>query len=438
MVCWILQKLGKLKKNFLGEVLTRLTEPEIVRIIGSYSERERIYHPWPLFQTFLAQVVCRGSCREAIARGIGQGWLPAGTSPKTAAYCNARRRLDAYDILELLLKIGRHMVCRAPEEYRWLGHLVRVVDGTSSQAPDTRPNQKEYPQPKSQAKGCGFPVVYWAAMMDLYTGGIVDVAEWGEGGHERVGFREMWGSLRTGDLVLVDGGLCSYADMALLQKRGVFMLGDAGQRQFSVGMGDHKVILNRPSVVGDWVKKKDLPEQLTVRVIRFRTRGRGCRKKTITLMTTLLDHQRYSMGKLIRLYRRRWEMELRLRDIKTTMGLEMLTAKTPEGCLKELWMGLVGYNLIRTVMCDAARRAHIDVRRISFAGTVQRLRCFAPELQDPTDAADRYSLLMDHLAIDLLPDRPNRVEPRKRKRRPKAYPLLTRPRQVERDELLAG
>jgi hypothetical protein len=420
MVNWILQQVGKLKGNFISDVMKWQTEDEITAIIGGYSERERIYHPWPLFQTFLAQVVCGGSCREAIARGIGAGWLPTGTSPKTSAYCNARGKLDEYDIRELLLKTGGRLARKASEELRWQGHRVRVVDGTSSQAPDTRANQKEYPQPKTQAKGCGFPVLYWAAMMDLGTGGIVDVAEWGEGGHERVGFRSMWGSLRTDDLVLVDGGLCSYADLALLQKRGIFMLGDAGQRKFNVGMGDHTVTLKRPLVLGDWVKKEELPEEQKVRVIRFKVRIPGCRKKTITLVTTLLDHQRYSMRKLIRLYRRRWEMELRLRDIKTTMGLEMLTAKTPEGCLKELWMGLVGYNIIRTVMCDAAQRANIDVGRISFAGTVQRIRSFAQGPFGTLDVAARYRLLLDHLAIDRLPDRPDRVEPRKRKRRPKA------------------
>lgn len=153
-------------------------------------------------------------------------------------------------------------------------------------------------------------------------------------------------------------------------------------------------------------------------------------------MTTLLDRERYPKRKLMRLYRRRWEMELRLRDIKTTMGFELLKAKTAEGCRKEMWMALVAYNLIRTVMVAAARRMDKAVGRISFAGTVQRLEAFGMCPLRAQDPVGLFVLLLDHLCDDLLPRRPNRVEPRKRKRRPKNYRLLNRPREVERQELL--
>ena len=196
--------------------------------------------------------------------------------------------------------------------------------------------------------------------------------------------------------------------------------------------------LQRPAKLGHWVKAKDLPEELEVRVIRFRITLPGCRKKTVTLMTTLLDKKRYSKRKLMRLYRRRWEMELRLADIKTTMGLERMHLHTPEGCRKELWMGLLAYNMIRTVMCEAARRAKKPVARISFAGTMHRLDTFSTGRLCHVDPAAAWLLLLEHIAKDLLPVRPNRVEPRKRKRRPKAFPLLTQPRQVERTRLLAG
>ena len=138
----------------------------------------------------------------------------------------------------------------------------------------------------------------------------------------------------------------------------------------------------------------------------------------------------------MRLYRRRWEMELRLRDIKTTMGLELLHALTAEGCLKELWMGILAYNMIRTVMCAAARRAKKPVARISFAGTLHRLEIFGTGQLRWEDPVAAWRMLLEHVAEDLLPHRPNRVEPRKRKRRPKNYRLLNRPRQVERQELL--
>lgn len=438
MFQWIIDQVSKLKENFLANVLSILDEDRIIGAFLGFSERDRIYHTLPLFQTFLAQVVCGGSCRQAIARGVAQEWLPPSTCPETAAYCNARTRLPEIPLQELAFKAGAQLAAEVPERKRFMDRPVRVVDGTSTQLPDTPANQAAYPQPGSQAKGCGFPLIHFAALMDLDTGGILDLETWPEGDSERSAFRTMWRSLKKDDIVLGDGGLGSYADMALLKKHGVDSLFDAGQRKFDLPLGDHRVTLHRPEQLGDWVKAKDLPEELQVRVIRFKINLPGARRKTVTLMTTLLDAKRYSMRKLIRLYRRRWEMELRLRDVKTTMGLEQLHLLTPEGCRKELWMGILAYNLIRTIMYAAARRAKKSVSRISFAGTLDRLSTFGMGRLRYGDPVVAWRVLLDHVAKDLLPVRPNRVEPRKRKRRPKPYPLLTQPRQVERAQLLAS
>lgn len=438
MFQWIVDQVTKLKDNFLTRVLGTLSDKEVERAFLGFSERERTYHTLPLFKTFLGQVICGDSCRQAIERGIDQGWLRRSVSPKTSAYCNARTRLPEIPLRELAFRVGTRLAAALPERKRFMRRPVRVVDGTSTQLPDTPANQIEYPQPTSQAKGCGFPLMHFAALMDLDTGGILDLDTWPEGDSERSTFRVMWRSLKKGDIVLGDGGLGSFADMALLAKRGVDSVFDAGQRKFDLPLGDHRVILTRPDQLGYWVKAKDLPEELEVRVIRFKGKLPGGRKAIITLMTTLLDEKRYSKRKLMRLYRRRWEMELRLRDIKTTMGLERLHLHTPEGCLKELWMGILAYNLIRSVMCAAAQRVKKSVSRISFAGTLHRLSAFGMGQLRQKDPHGTWDLLLEHVAEDLLPLRPNRVEPRKLKRRPKPYPLLTQPRQLERAQLLAG
>ena len=438
MFQWIVDQVSRLKDNFLTRVLGTLSDQKVEWAFLGFSERERTYHTLPLFRTFLAQVVCGGSCRTAIERGIDQDWLRRSASPLTSAYCNARTRLPEIPLMELAFKVGARLAAAVPERKRFMDRPVRVVDGSSTQLPDTPASQAEYPQPGSQARGCGFPLMHFAALMDLDTGGILDVETWPEGESERSAFRVMWRSLKKGDIALGDGGLGSYADMALLLKRGVDSLFDAGQRKFDLPPGDHRVTLHRPSELGYWVKARALPEELEVRVIRFRGKLPGGRRDTITLMTTLLDKKRYSTRKIMRLYRRRWEMELRLADIKTTMGLERLHLHTPEGCRKELWMGLLAYNMIRAVMCEAARRAKKTVARISFAGTMHRMDTFSTGRLCHVDPADAWRLLLEHVAEDLLPVRPNRVEPRKRKRRPKAYPLLTQPRQVERARLLAS
>jgi hypothetical protein len=438
MFQWIIDRVFQLKKNFLADVLSQLDGSQVARVFLGFSERERVYHTLPLFRTFLAQVVGGDSCRKAIERGIDQGWLPRSASPKTAAYCNARTRLPEIPLQELAFRAGARLAAAVPARKRFMGRPVKVVDGTSAKLPDTPANQSEYPQPGSQARGCGDPLMHFAALMDLDTGGILDVETWPEGDSERSGFRTLWRSLKKGDIALGDGGLGSYADMAWLLGRGVDSVFDAGQRKFDLPLGDHRVTLRRPAALGYWVKARQLPETLDVRVIRFQRKLPGGRRETITLMTTLLDAQRYSARKIMRLYRRRWEMELRLRDIKTTMGLERMHLHTPESCRKELWMGVLGYNLIRTVMCAAARRVDKPVARISFAGTLHRLDTFGMGRLRHTDPATAWRLLLEHVAEDLLPVRPNRLEPRKVKGRPKPYPLLMQPRHLERQQLLTG
>lgn len=433
---WIHDLVQKHKANFVTEVLRLLEEGHIEAAFPGFTQRERVYHLIPLFRTFLAQVMNNTSCREAIAQAISQQWIPPTTSPLTAAYCNAKGRLPESPILELFLTMGRCLAATIPNAKRFMRRPVRVIDGSSTQMPDTPSNQAQYSQPRGQKPGCGFPVLYFAAMMDHDTGAMIDMETWAMGGHERTGFRRMWRSLNEGDIALGDGGLGSYADMVMLQKRGIDSVFRVGQRKFDLPMGDHIVTLDRPERIGDWVGQEDLPETLKVRIIRFRVHLPGGRVKIVTIMTTLLDRRLYTKRKLMRLYRRRWEVELRLRDIKTTMGLERLHSLTPEGCRKELWMGLLGYNLIRTIMVAAAHRFKRSPEAISFAGTLQRLRTFTTSSSPCLQGRDGWLFLLEHVALDMLPYRPNRVEPRKLKRRHKNYRLLNRPRQVERAELV--
>lgn len=172
-----------------------------------------------------------------------------------------------------------------------------------------------------------------------------------------------------------------------------------------------------------------LPEILKVRAIRFRTGIKGFRSREIILFTSLMDPKKYPKDKLIALYYRRWEMELRFRDIKTTMGLELLKSATPTGCRKELWMGLMAYNLLRGIMLDASLRGRLPISRISFKGALKWMAAYMSGKIAFSDPRWAYELFLDHLINAFVPARPGRVEPRKRKRRPKeTYPLLTIPR----------
>lgn len=442
MIQWVASRLKELRRQFLETVLPSLSRESVEATLAGFRSRDRVYTAWALFQTFLAQVVAGDACRAAIERAIQQQWVPLQTSNKTGAYCNARSALPERGLRELALGHGRALHRHVPPSKACGGRPVKVFDGSSVQLPDTPANQQLYPQPKAQKPGCGFPVMYLMAAMSLTAGAILDVVI-GQQGKEHPMFRWLWRCLCGGDIALVDAGLVSYAEIAMLVKRGVDFVGRLGhQRKLDwpaaqpLGPGQWLVRWMRPKDPVDWVAWEALPPTLTLRLIQFHTQIKGFRSHEITLVTTLLDTQQYPVAELIDLYARRWEMELRLRDIKSTMGLDKLSCLTPRGCRKELWMGLLAYNLIRAVMVDAARRGHLPLHRISFAGTMQRLREFGYGgllLQSPQKA---YLLLLDHLIDDRLVHRPGRVEPRKLKRRPARYTLMTQPRHIERLRLL--
>jgi len=439
---WIITQMRKFRKVFLGCVLPHLERDAVERAFDGFTTRNRIYHTWPLFQTFLSQVAMGGGCREAIEVGVNQGWLPVHTSPKTSAYCNARARFPEAPLKGLAFSLGHSLEGAAGDEGLFCGRRVMVIDGTSMQLPDTASNQREYPQPNQQKPGCGFPVMYISVLMGLSSGAIIDAETSGGSGHERALFRTLWRSLEAGDVVLGDAGYGSYAEVAMLRERGVDAVFRQGRRKLDtssgirLGKNDWLIIWNRPAKTGSWIDVAELPERMVIRAIRFKHKIKGFRSKDVTIYTTLLDPGDYPKAELVKLYRRRWEMELRFRDIKTTMGLEMLKCKTPDGCRKELWMGLLAYNLIRAVMAHAALERKVRLSKISFAGAVQRLRAFASGSLVRDDPIGAYDLLIQHLVDDLLPYRPNRIEPRKRKRRPKNYGLLTLPRDTEYSCLL--
>ena len=434
MISWIAEKVGDFKGRFAQEVVQQVSEEAVRRTLPGFTKRKRLWDVWSVMRTFLCQVAGGSSCREAVALAIAQEWVRKDASVLTPAYCKARGRLPEKGLRQLALSVGVGLEQEAARAECWPHRPVKVVDGTGVRLADTASNQAAYPQGSHQKPGCSFPVMYVCALMGLTGGGILD-AEFGAGpGRDRLMFRKLWRSLEEGDIVLTDAGFGSYAEIAALRERGVDSLVRLGKRKARAGrvleLGDDDWIVEweRPKKPGEWIEADRLPEKLRMRVVEFGVERPGLRTRKVALATTLLDADLYPKRMLMALYRRRWEMELRLRDIKTTMGLEELHCKSAQGCRKELWMGLMAYNLIRTVMADAARRARLSLARISFAGTLQRLRAFGQAPADGFSFRATYRLLLEHIARDRLPKRPNRREPRAVKGRPKNYQRLTAPR----------
>ena len=417
------------------------------------NSRKRVYSVYVTFWTFLWQVLNpQSSCRSAVRKGMA--WFALLGRPKVKAsdspYCQSRRRLDRATLERALQASAQATEQRAPTPWRFHGKEVIVGDGTTSDAPDTPPNQRPYPQSARQQPGCGFPLIRWVALFSLGSGALLRVALGNKHKAELALFRKLWEHFKAGMLLLADRGFCDYVTIAgllvLRQVDSVLRLNGSRPHDFRKGQR-----LGRYDRLVTWQKPKRqprtatqrlwrrLPEQIQLRLIRYPVSIPGFRPRHLILVTTLLDPVAYPAAQVAALYLRRWRVELFLRDIKTTMKMDHLRCKTPEMLYRELLMHLLAYNFIRGLMVEAAVIHDLDLERISFKGSVDTLHHFSHVIDQARSARQRSQLISDllaALAADPLPDRPHRVEPRHQKRRRKAYPFLTKPRAVLKAKLL--
>ena len=405
------------------------------------NSRERVFTIRRTFFGFLYQVLnpdC--ACREVVRQVQALFALHQGRAVDegTGAYCQARARLP-WDILPRL----RCAAAAQAETARqlWHGFGVKVVDGTTTSLPDTAKNQRAYPQPGSQKPGCGFPLLKLVGVFSLATGALLDYAKGNKHDHELGLLQRLLHQFKPGDLVLADRGFSTYTLLALLLHRGaqgLFRLHQArpadlrkGKR---LGKKDRLFVWDKPSQRPRYLPKalwKAMAKQLSVRVLRFRLQVPGFRVRSVTLVTTLVDPEKYPAEELAFLYAERWRVELWFRDIKTSMGMEVLRCKTPKLVHKELELFFIAYNLIRCLMAEASLRYDVGMGWLSFKGTVDSLRQFAAAIAQARSRKKHKQLLdklLEVIARDRLPERFGRYEPRAVKRRPKPYPLLNRPR----------
>ena len=410
--------------------------------------RERLFSPVVTFWMFLSQVLSdNASCQEMVAKALAALWLTEAkqASADNSAYCQARKRLPEFLLQRLAEQTAADLECRVSAGQLWRGRQVKIVDGSSLSMPDTGANQSAYPQPDSQKPGCGFPVMRLVVVFSLATGVILRLASGRLRQSERALLQCLIEIFLPGEILLADRGFCSFADIYMLMTRGV----DAVLRQHAnrsagvrckrrLGSGDRLVewlLSNR--IPPAWMDPKtwhEMPETLTLREITYTVPVKGFRSKRIVLVTTLTDAKLFPRQAFADLYLQRWEAELFLRDIKICLHMDVLRCKTPEMIHKELWMHVIAYNLIRTLMWTAAQRHHVCPSSISFRSSLASIRQWALWLAAMDPRSHRFSktrdILLAYISQHLVPYRPNRVEPRARKRRPKIYHLLTAPRKV--------
>jgi hypothetical protein len=415
--------------------------------------RYRIYTPLVTLWTFLTQVLDQDhSCRQAVSRLIAflvsQG-QPA-VSPDTGNYCKARKRLPLSFIVRLVRKTGEVLRGKALPTWLWKGREVFIVDGSTASMPDTAANQRAFPQPRSQKRGLGFPIARFLAIICLATGAVLDVAI-GPYKGKRTGetslLRSLLGRLKKGAILLGDRYFASYFGIAALLRHGVdgvFRMHQRRKIDFRrgrcLGIEDHVVRWQKPKRP-EWMDEatyEQIPDEMWVRELRFRVQQPGYRVHEIVLVTTLLDSIEYTKEELADLFLKRWNIELDIRSIKIVMKMDVLRCKSPDMVEKEIWVHMFAYNIIRAFMATAAMKNGAKPRELSFKGTMQAIAAFRDSMRtaDPERRAELEEAMFVVIGYDRVGDRPGRVEPRCKKRRPKPYRMLTIPRNEARKALL--
>lgn len=419
-------------------------------------EDDLVYTPAVTLWAFLSQMLYgdeQRSCLAAVAR-VAVLWAALGKqvcASNSGAYCRARAKLTEGVLERLSREVADRCEQSLPDDWRWCGRRVLIGDGATVSLPDTEANQASYPQPPAQKPGLGFPLVRLVVLFSLATGLLHEVAMGPYSGKETgepALLRELLERLNAGDVLLADRCYCGWFLIALLQELGVdvvvrlHQLREADfQKGHRLGKGDHIVDWLRPAKP-NWMDDATyarMPARLRLREVQVQVAERGFRVQSLVVVTTLLDVNTYSADELTTLYRRRWLVELDLRTLKCTLKLDVLRCKSLEMARKELRTGLLAYNLIRQTMLQAAIAGERPPRELSFTVALQTI---AAAWMVAVITEEHQELLvqirLQHMGSHRIGNRPNRVEPRAIKRRPKPHDLLTEPRHQARAKLLAS
>ncbi len=445
----VIQSVLEQVKGDVAEVLSRSRIEQICHEL-KYVWRECTLDPVTTVYAFLRQVLAGNTACDHVPHLTG-------LDVTGEAYCKARSRLPGELFQRLMRAVAEALIQSDEAAARWRGHRLWHIDGSGCSMPDTAELQKAFGQPGGQKPGCGFPVAHLMTLFDAGTGFLLRMVTAPLRTHDMSQAQRVHDALQPQDVVIADRGFCSYGHLALLSLAGVFALfrihqktivdfrkgrahappkarGKKGRRETgqprsrwvrSLGKHDQIVESYKPQQRPKWMTREDcarLPDSIFVRELRYRVTQRGFRVREVTLVTTLLDAKHYSAADLAKLYQQRWEIETNLRHLKQTLHMDVLRTKTVNGIHKELAMFAIVYNLVRLVMLSSAKRRALPVTRISFIDA-QRWLSHAPLSAPPRK-------------LIVLPVRPDRFEPRVRKRRPKEYDLMNKPRRQLKQALI--
>lgn len=436
----VASSLDRIKADPLGILSADLIE-SVCREHG-HQWRDRCLDPATTVALFVQQVLA-GNCSCSETRHIG------GLSCTSQAYCDARTRLPLVVLQTLFFEVYQRVLPRTAEpNYLWHGHRTFHVDGSGFSMPDTDELREKFGVPWGSAVGCAFPVAHLLVLFSAATGMLIDLWAGPLYTSDLANTPEAHMHLNRGDILIGDDSFSGYNHLATVKKQGIHGLFPVHHLRIvdfkknrpysredrvavaglprsrwikSLGKTDQLVEYFKPKQIPprmSWADFEALPDSIIVRELRRTVVRPGLGKITLTLVTTLLDPVKYPAEDLLELRLRRWDVETNIGHLKTTMKLDVLRCKTEVGIRKELAVFGLVYNLVREVMLTAAHRQDVPLSRISFIDAYKWMRHTRPGTAMPPLIVNKY--------------RPNRIEPRCRKRRPKEYDLMNKPRAVLR------
>ena len=412
--------------------------------------RQRTYGHLPVFWAWVAQIL-HGNASCTKAASLIQSWcrtlgLPIPKSG-SAGYCLGRKRIQTSFLQQIDLRIQEALQRRISDRDLWRGHVLKAIDGTSVNLDDTELNQKDYPQNNGQKPGCGHPKMGLVGLVNLSHGGLVATHPCRARQHDASIAPQLLEHLEEGDLLMGDRAFCSYEFIARIieERKGhiLMRLHQARHRKLDWRKGKKVSPIERivtwqrpaaPPAGSDLTKEKweQLPATLTLRYIKLGYENRAGEKAALVVVTDLLNPESHPAEELADLYMERWQVELKFRDLKTTLGMEHLAVKTPEMARRTVIMMQIAYNLLRIVMQRAAHEAGERVNHLSVKGVLTCLtsshESFRAVAGKPRKRRQLYEHLIEDCAGHTLDIRPYRQEPRAIKRRPKNYQMLTKHR----------
>ena len=403
--------------------------------------RKRLYDPATTLKLFINQVLRSStSCMNTVqCYALQQHLLRARSiSLNTGAYTKARQRLDESFINNVTRDFSQHVENHQPLPL-WHGYHLKLVDGTTVSMPDTKDNQASYPQQAVQQDGLGFPILRLVAIISMFTGAVLNyrLAPYqGKGTGEISLFRSMLNTINKDDLVIADRLYPSYQMLATLMQKGAkFISKQHRQHKYNFEHGryiskyDRIITWHKPVVKGRLSAEEHnaLPERIEVRMFKVGNE---------VYVTNLMDEKPFTRKKLVSLYRKRWNVELDLRNIKQVMGMDILKCKSPSMIRKEIAVTMLAYNLICFYIMSASKFMSVSRRNMSFTNAknaVERLIELATSTKEYT--LKTHQFVIHSISAIKVGIRRKRPEPRVLKRRPKPYPLMKYPRNIARKKL---